>query len=177
MLPVELKGPGNTISYTSPDVFLTENTRRFPDLDPDFILQICFEHPRRFDSLLPHFDVKLHAAQRVSRSVSWFYGNVRYERNQELDFWGWQFGNFLASGETNYKIFTHMIAEKNWPFPPVILPANFAFQLGASEDIGRPYYLIEGTHQASYVRRMMQLEMVSRDKLVELVPSKPTIAI
>ena len=173
MLPVELKGPGETISYTSPEIFLTENIRRFPNLDPDFISQICFEHPCRIDSLLPHFDVKLHAAQRVSRSVSWFYDNVRYERNQELDFWGWQFDNFLASGKTNYKIFTHMIAEKNWPFPPVILAANFAFQLGAPKDIGRPYYLIEGTHRASYMRRMMQLEMVPGDKLVELIELIP----
>lgn len=169
MLLLELRGPGQTISYKSPDIFLAENTKRFPNLDPDFVSQICFEHPCRFDNLFPHFDVELHAAKRVGRSVGWFYDNVRYERNEKLDFWGWQFDKFLASGETSYEIFTHMIAEKNWPFPPVIVAANFASQLGAPEEIGKPYYLIEGTHRASYVRRMMQLGMVTREKPVELI--------
>ena len=64
MLPDHLRGPGTPIDFESPDTFLEENARKYPNLDPDFILQICFEHPSRFDSLFPQFDPRLHDAGR-----------------------------------------------------------------------------------------------------------------
>jgi len=68
MLPAELRGPSKVIYLESPDTFLSENLVRFPNLDRDFILQVCFEHPGRFDDLLPDFDVRFHSAGGSSRA-------------------------------------------------------------------------------------------------------------
>ena len=155
------------------DTFLRENRDRYPNLDPDFILQICFEHPDRFDDLLPAFDPKEHSAVRGERSLGWIYDNVRYDHNAELDFWYEQFDRFRESGHTGYEIYTHMVRTGTWPFPPVIIEAGFAMSLGAPEDVGQPYHLIEGTHRVSYARRMMELGLTDRARSVEVVELTP----
>ena len=157
------------ISFESPDTFLPENLSRFPNLDPDFILQVCFEHPGRFDELLPEFDARLHSARRVPRTAGWVYENVRYENNEDVDFWFDHFDSQLASGQSQYEMFTHMIKHGTWPFPPVIVEAGFAVTIGAPKRIGYPYHLIEGTHRISYLRRMIQRGLVPHEKLVEVI--------
>lgn len=169
MLPAELEGRGKEIAFESPDVFLSANLVEYPNLDQDFILQICFEHPRRFNDLLPQFDPRCHDAKRTERTAGWVYDSIRYDDNQDVDFWFDHFDSQLSSGRRDYKIFTHMVNHGEWPFPPVIVETAFALTLGAPEGIGKPYHLIEGTHRVSYLRRMIQLEMVSREKLVSLI--------
>lgn len=169
MLPAELIGPGKAIEFDSPEAFLSENRVRYPNLDPDFIVQICFEHPGRFNDLLPKFDPRRHSAVRVQRTVGWVYDNVRYENNEELDFWAEHFDSQLSSGKRSYEVFTHMVDHGEWPFPPVVVEASFALTLGAPRSVGRPYHLIEGTHRVSYLRRMVQLDMLPREKLVFLI--------
>jgi len=169
MLPPELEGPGKTIAFESPDAFLFKNRARYPDLDPDFILQICFEHPRRFNDLLPRFNACLHMARRIRQTAGWVYDNVRYDDNQEVDFWFDHFDSQLSSGRRDYEIFNQMIKHGEWPFPPVIVEAAFAATLGAPASIGNPYHLIEGTHRVSYLRRMIQLGLVSREKSVSVI--------
>lgn len=169
MLPQELEGPGKMIAFESPDTFLSENCSRYPDLDPDFILQICFEHPGRFNDFLPRFDVRRHMARRVRRTAGWVYDNVRYDDNQPVDFWFEHFDSPLASGRSDYEIFNHMIEHGEWPFPPVIIDSAFAATLGAPENIGNPYHLIEGTHRVSYLRRMIQRELLPREKSVSVI--------
>lgn len=170
MLPAELHGPGKTIRFESPDLFLQENSQRYPNLDPDFILQICFEHPDRFNEILPGFNPALHTAKRISQTAAWVFTNVRYDNNEEVDFWGEQFDAFLESPKKiDYVIFAHMVTKKTWLFPPVIIEARFARQLGARPSIGEPYYLIEGTHRTSYLRRMLERKMVDPQQPVELI--------
>lgn len=169
MLPAELEGPGKEIAFESPDSFLLENRARYPNLDPDFIVQICFEHPRRFNNLLPQFDVRRHTARRIQQTAGLVYGNVRYDDNEDIDFWFDHFDSQLCSRRSDYEIFNHMVKHGEWPFPPVIVEATFAETLGASEGIGRPYHLIEGTHRVSYLRRMIQRGLVSREKSVFVI--------
>lgn len=172
MLPEHLHGPGKIIRFESPETFLRENRARYPNLDPDFILQICFEHPDRFDELLPAFDPEKHSAVRVRRSLGWVYDSVRYDRNSELDFWYEQFDAFRESRNTDYEIFTHMTRTGTWPFPPVIIEARFAVSLGAPHDVGEPYHLVEGTHRVSYARRMREVGLTDRPRHVEVIEVK-----
>jgi hypothetical protein len=169
VLPPELRGPGKTIAFESPDAFLAENVARFPNLDPDFILQICFEHPARFDELLPRFDPVLNSARRTERTAGWLYENVRYRNDEANDFWSEQFDSQFDSGKDANAIFTFMKAHGTWPFPPVIVEAALATELGASAHIGHPYHLIEGTHRVSYLRRMLQRELVAHDSIVQII--------
>ena len=97
MLAAHLRGPGITIGHHQSDRFLTQNAERYPHLDPDFILQVCFEHPKHFDQSFPGFDADKHAAIRVKRTVQGVYDNIRYDNNVQIDFWYSQFNQCLVT--------------------------------------------------------------------------------
>lgn len=175
MLPGSLYGPRKTIDFESPDAFLRSNAQQYPNLDPDFILQICFEHPDQLDFLLPGFDPKLHSAIRIKKTLGWLYDNVRYLNNKELTFWYEQFDRFRETSETSYEIYAYMAKTGTWPFPPVIIETMFAASLGATEELGNPFHLIEGTHRMSYARRMLELGLVDTSRVVEVIEIKGTI--
>jgi hypothetical protein len=162
-----------TVGHHESVRFVTQNAARYPHLDPDFILQVCFEHPKRFDQSFPGFDADKHAAIRANRSVQWVHDNVRYDNNTQIDFWYTQFDQCLATGKTQSKVLTHMVTNGNWPFPPVIIEASFAETIGGSKNLGTPYHLVEGTHRVSYMRRMLQRGMVQSEALVEVIELTP----
>jgi hypothetical protein len=176
MLPAELHGPALTLAYAGADrvsEFLHYNQLRYPHLDRDFILQICFEHPDRFDGLFPRFDVELHSTLRITRSAAWIGDHVRYDRGEIVDFWCDRFHSLLAGDETSDEVVAPMLRYGTWHFPPVVIESNFALSLGAPRDIGTPYYLIEGTHRLSYLRAMLELEMISSDCELPLIAVQP----
>lgn len=176
MLPETLVGPGEIIGYAPYKEFLEKNLLLFPNLDPDFILQICFEHPERFNNLFPDFNPDIHSALRVTKTAKWVFNNVYYNNGEQIDFWSEQFDNYLKSNEKDYEIFVFMNKHKIWPFPPVIIEAQFAMKVGAPKMItGKPYYLIEGTHRVSYLRRMQELGMVKAERIVELIQIMPRL--
>jgi hypothetical protein len=170
VLPAELHGPNLTIAYAREQAaeFLRRNEARYPHLDRDFILQICFEHSDRFDGLFPRFDVTKHSAARVVKTARWINENVRYDHSEVVDFWCDQFRHLLARNDQTYEVFTTMRANGTWHFPPVIIEAEFALSLGAPPYVGRPYYLIEGTHRVSYLRSMLELGLVEKSRELEL---------
>ena len=106
---------------------------------------------------------------RTKRTAGWVYENIRYDNNEEVDFWSTHFDSQRSSGESKYEVFTHMVSNGEWPFPPVIVEAAFAATIGAPTSIGKPYHLIEGTHRVSYLRRMIQLGLASKDRSVSLI--------
>jgi len=174
MLPDSLHGPAKTIGFESPDAFLRANRATYPDLDPDFIIQICFEHPDRFNEYFPGFDPACHCAQRIEKTIGWVYDSVRYDGNEAVDFWSGQFDFFRESNQQSYAVFAHMMRHRTWPFPPVIIEADFAASLGAAiERLGKPYHLIEGTHRVSYARRMLELALLTRECRVEIIEVMP----
>lgn len=166
-----------TIPHALEPAFVERNTRVYPNLDPDFIRQICFEHPDRFDQRFPLFDPTIHLAVRRLRSAGWLYDNVREEDGAEPDSWGIQFDQYLLDRKTSYFVFNTMVATGAWPFPPVITDAEVARAFGSPYGAGTPYCLIEGYHRVSYMRRMVQLGMLSRDReleVIELMASRST---
>ena len=170
MLPVALYGPGKAIAFESHDACLLSNHVRFPGLDPDYILQVCFEHPARLDAILPQFDARRHVARRVVKTAGWVYENVRHDDNRDVDFWFEHFDSQLHSGRSDYEVFNHMVKHGEWPFPPVVVEASLAASLGApSGIIGKPFHLVEGTHRVSYLRRMIQLGLTPRERCVVLI--------
>ena len=153
--------------------FLRWNELRYPYLDRDFILQICFEHPCRFDELFPRFDVELHSAVRIVKSTAWIHDNVRYDRGESVDFWCERFHSLYSTSEVSDEVFRPMIQNGTWHFPPVVIEFKFALSLGAPRDIGTPYYLIEGTHRLSYLHAMIDLEMISSERELGLIEIQP----
>lgn len=173
MLPNDLIGPGLTIDYANSSDFLDRNRSAYPFLDPDFILQICYEHPTRFNELLPGFDVNLHNARRIGKTTGWIRENVRYDNSEELDFWFEHFDSLASHANPQYEIYVSMIKNGTWPFPPVVISAAVAANLGAPPFIGRPYHLIEGTHRISYLLRMLQKGMISELGVHDLIAVEP----
>lgn len=47
--------------------------------------------------------------------------------------------------------------------------AGLALKLGSPKNIGHPFHLIEGTHRVSYLRRMIQRNLVARESIVEVI--------
>ena len=67
------------------------------------------------------------------------------------------------------EVFSAMTATGTWHFPPVMIEAGFGAALGARSRVGRPYYLIEGTHRLSYLRSMLQLGLVEAARELHVI--------
>lgn len=173
MLPDDLKGPSLSIDFADPKEFLDRNLTSYPNLDQDFIVQICYEHPERFNELLPGFDVGQHCARRIRKTAGWIEENVRYENGERVDFWFDHFDELLSNADPQYEIFVSMVKKGTWPFPPVVITPEFATEIGGHTYFGEPYHLIEGTHRVSYLIRMLQKTMVTKSSLHELITLEP----
>ena len=173
MLPKNLCGPGLVIFNHKElaDKFIRENVQRYPSLDPDFISQICFEHPDRFNELFPNFNPKIHAARRRIVTMQWIYDNIRYNANAKINNWNFHVDMQLdCKDPRTYHVLKYIRENKTWPFPPVIINANFGIKLGISAaQVGRPYYLVEGTHRVSYANRMFELNELKNDAEMEII--------
>jgi hypothetical protein len=172
MLPKALRGPEKRFRSNEDPSFVERNSAAFPFLDPDFISQICYEHPGRFDDLFPFFDVARHAAVRTTRTAAWIEANVRYEGDEEVRMWSWHIDKDLESGEPRSPEVKHVLEHGTWPFPPVVVEASLASRLGARHAVGRPYELVEGTHRTSYFLRVLALRRIaptSSHELIEIV--------
>ena len=171
MLPRELHGP-NKVVFWRPDAaqdFVERARVPYPHLDPDFISQICYEHPDRFDQLLPGFNVDECRAVRRARSAGWVYDFVRWDDGDLPDMWATQFDQYLEAGNVSYPVFSHMSARGSFPFPPVVVDCDVARRLGITVVPGAPFHLVEGCHRVSYLRRMLERALVSRDSEVEVI--------
>lgn len=170
MLPKELFGPGKTIYATDPKRFIEAALKAFPHLDREFVTQICFEHPTRFNKLLPNFDVLLHTAQRTHRSVEWILANVTYDGSKSIhDAWAHHVDQYLKNGTGGSEVLPDMVKFGKWSFAPVIVKADFALSIGAPDYIGEPYYLIEGTHRVSYLARLHELGLITAEASLPLI--------
>lgn len=170
MLPIELRGPEKTIHLSDPEPFIQTALSKFPHLDREFVTQICYEHPSRFNQILPKFDASLHTAIRATRTVKWILENVTYDHSKSIhNEWAWHVDKYLERGVGGSEVLPQMVASGIWPFPPVIVEANFAFSIGAPPYVGSPYYLIEGTHRVSYLARLFELKRVSAESSLPII--------
>jgi hypothetical protein len=169
MLPAELIGPSQTVLDALNGEFVLSSALRYPALDVDFIRQVCFEHPRLFDDMLPGFDVNRHGASRVRRTAGWIYDSVRFADDSDPDHWAWQLDDYRRRGDRTYFLINSMLDSKTWPFPPVIISGEFALAIGNGEVQGFPFSLIEGHHRLGHMRRMVQSGLMERDWPLEVI--------
>ncbi|HEX8407809.1 MAG TPA: hypothetical protein VF883_03025 [Thermoanaerobaculia bacterium] len=171
MLPSDLRGPGLTIRFApaAAERFVRENSARYLHLDPHFISQICFEHPDRFDALLPRFDPALHAALRIRKPAGWIIESTRWEDGSVVDFWCSRFERLFPIGDPADEVLSAMLQTGSWHFPPVIVESTLAASLGAPAEIGTPYLLVEGTHRVSYLRSMLRRGLSEPTRLLDVI--------
>ncbi|MFP5245868.1 MAG: hypothetical protein ACLGH0_04165, partial [Thermoanaerobaculia bacterium] len=135
MLPRELCGPSETIAYAGAATvteFVERNVARYPHLDRDFIVEICFEHSNRFNELFPHFNVGLHSAVRVRRTASWLLENAGHEEGEPFTFHLGRFQMLMRHNDTHDEVLGPMLANGTWHFPPVIIETDYLSR-GASK--------------------------------------------
>lgn len=133
---------------------------------------MCCEHPQRFNELFPDFELSNHTVRQIEKSAFWIRDNVRYDYSEKVRFWDTRFDDLEKRGSDDF-IFRSIQKLQVWPFPPVVIEYHFARSLGAGESIGRPYYLIEGTHRVSYLLRALDLGWLPGDKLLPLLEVAP----
>ncbi len=172
-LPDSLRGPGKTIRTEGYDRFVESRSTQFPHLDPDFISQLCYELPDHIDACLPNFDPAIHQAVRISRSCEWILENVRYYDGTDISKeWGWQVDRHLNGGTGASPALEPMVSTGTWSFPPVIIGAPFARELGLKTP-GGTYFLIEGTHRYSYLARLLELGRIAPESMHQLIEVAP----
>ena len=173
MLPKHLFGPKRVVYLNKEfaEKFINDNANKYPGLDRCFISQICFEHPDRFDQLFPEFNPEIHMANRRLVTMQWVYDNIRHDFNLKVDNWYDHVDCRLEEKNPKaYHILKHIRENKSWPFPPVIISAEFAILLGFNKKrVGNPYYLVEGTHRVSYANRMFELNEIRSNTEMEII--------
>jgi hypothetical protein len=174
MLPEMLIGVGQV--YRGPqDADWQSYVARIGDyaqtIDRDFLTQICFEHGVRFDQYFPRFDLAVHTIQRRRVTASEIRDKVRYDENQRVNFWAFQFDHYRQKPQPpKYLVFKHMTTYGTWPFPPVIINNTEGFADSLSDQsLGRPWHLIEGTHRVSYLNRMLELNLIATSSEHEIL--------
>jgi len=141
-------------------------------IDNDFLSQICYEHFDRFNNYFPKFDISIHKIERIKLSTKEIYENIKYYRNEKLDFWYFQIDDYLREGKRrNYKVLKYAIENGTWEFPPVIIEIQIANKIGKG-NFGKPIHLIEGTHRISFIKRLFELEKINSDFEHELIMIK-----
>jgi hypothetical protein len=59
---------------------------------------------------------------------------VTYDDSQSIhNEWAWHVDKYLESGAGGSEVLPPMVESGVWPFPPVIVEANFAFSIEAPE--------------------------------------------
>lgn len=176
MLPNDLYGPEMGIHYVEDDQvqeFVAQATQRYPDLHPDFLTQICFELPSRFDDYFPGFDPKVNKVIVRRITAQWLKENVRYDKNESMEseyFFGIHVEQYDHVASRGFPMVKEMIAARTWPFRPVIVDYNLGVrELNSRYDLGRPFHLIEGCHRTSYLLKMLALGNITPDSIHEIL--------
>lgn len=141
----------------------------YANLDHEFLSQICYEHYDRFNEYFPRFDIHINRINRIKLTTEEIYNNVKYDRNQEIDFWYSHIDTDISKKwRKPYPILDSILQNGTWQLPPVIIRNELACRLG-NMHYGEPFHLIEGTHRVSYLRRWYEKGMVDRYKAHEFL--------
>ncbi len=140
-------------------------------IDHQFLSQICYEHYDRFNDYFPKFDLKKNRIERIQLSTAEIYENVRYDFNDELDYWYFMIDDYFDKQKLDifqkYKVLNYVIKNKTWSFPPVVIKNEIARTLG-NKCYGEPIHLFEGTHRISFIRRLYEREEIEANSKHEL---------
>jgi len=176
MLPRDLQGPGKTLNFAGEGevpAFVAQAVKRYPNIHPDFITDVCFEDPDRFNDYFPNFNVSGNSVVVRHITAQWLRENVRYDDNESIEFgrfFGAHVEEYDISKSSEYPMVGDMIAKGTWPFLPVIIEHDVGVgKLGSQYDLGRPFHLIEGCHRTSYLLRMLALGYITSDSEHEIL--------
>jgi hypothetical protein len=138
-------------------------------VDKEFLSQICFEHFERFNIYFPLFNFEHYKVIRIKKTTREIYETIRYDKNEEINFWCFQVDDYLDRRELeNYDNLRYTVENKTWSFAPVIIEHSLANKIG-NYDYGKPFHLIEGTHRISFINRLYELELINGDAEHELL--------
>ncbi|MEA5509050.1 hypothetical protein VB715_04665 [Crocosphaera sp. UHCC 0190] len=169
MLPKDLCGPNQMLIDENYRDFLKNAHEKYPLLDKDFISQVCFEHPDRFNQYFPYFDINVNKILRREVVGKYLVDELRYDNGEVINMWKDQFDDFLNKNDYDYVIFKEMINNKKWPFPPIVIQYENALKLGCGFYANQKLCLFEGTHRISYFLRMIELNMIDEKDAVEIL--------
>lgn len=171
MLPIELTRESKCFAN---DEFWKEFLNQIGEyaktIDKDFLSQICYEHSQRFNYQFPKFNINKNQIIRVQKTAQEILKEIKYEWGQELTFHFDNVNNYLLNpqNEIKHQVLKYIVDNGTWSFPPVIIKYQLALKLGCKK-AGSPIYLIEGTHRLSYIRRLIEEGIVSKDSKHEFL--------
>lgn len=123
-----------------------------------FFRQVVYDHHEHFNEHYPDFHLSAHRMAIERWTARRTYDEVRYFKNEPMDWWGVQFEEFEARDQ-DYLVFQAMRRTGTPPFPPVLIESSGLVDKGWRV-YGRPYHLIEGTHRVSYLRHMLEKGLI-----------------
>ncbi|MCC6656589.1 MAG: hypothetical protein IT512_00225 [Rhodocyclaceae bacterium] len=170
MLPPILRGPCR-FDFSSKEwkEYLSLIGRYEKFVDREFLRQVTYDHFDHFNAHYPWFEIESAKFERICLTATEIYKKIRYFDGQSLDFWYEHFDE-LRKRPQQYEIFSAMVTNLTWPFPPIALQVKMTKEvdqpLGA---LGKPLHLIEGTHRVSYLCRMLELKMIDAASRHEVV--------
>ncbi|HLO45608.1 MAG TPA: hypothetical protein VK175_14820 [Leadbetterella sp.] len=171
MLPIELtREPKFFANDEFWEEFINQIGKYAKIIDKDFLSQICYEHAHRFNYQFPKFDINKNQIIRVHKTAQEILNEIKYESGQELTFHFDNVNNYLLNpqNEINHDVLKYILDKGTWSFPPVIIKYNLALKLGCKK-AGCPIYLIEGTHRVSYIIRLVEVGIISKDSKHEFL--------
>lgn len=164
MLPDSIK----PIHFGTFDIEEWEDYRQrlfLPDegAEKEFYRQVVYDHFDDFNERFPHFDIAKCSFELIELTVKEMDQMVKSFRNtnEELKHWGLQYDDF-EKRNYDYSIFQYMSKHHKPPFPPVIMNTKNIEDNGWRE-YGKPYHLVEGTHRVSYLFRMAERGIISKN--------------
>lgn len=132
-----------------------------------FYRQVPYDHFDHFNEHYPDFELSLYTIKAEMLTAREAYEQIRYLNNQPMDSWNWQYGKF-ATTFSDYIIYKRMSQDLTFPFPPVLIDATFLKDNGWRV-YGRPLHLVEGTHRTSYLRHMLEKQIIAPESLHKFV--------
>lgn len=132
-----------------------------------FYRQVVYDHFDHFNDHYPNFiiDERQFVARRVKADD--VAARIRYFDNKQIDWWHEQFDAFQKENY-DYPIYQEMSKNLTFPFPPIVMDSALLTD-NEWRVYGRPIHLVEGTHRVSYLMRMVELGLIARDSMHEVV--------
>lgn len=136
-----------------------------------FFRQVAYDHFCHFNEHYPDLRLEDYQLTLESWSAQKANDNIRFFNNEVMDWWGTQYDEFKQKNQ-DYLIYQAMSNNLTPPFPPVVIDSSLLKDDGRLI-YGRPFHLIEGTHRVSYLRHMLQRDIIQPESQHNFVLLRP----
>lgn len=132
-----------------------------------FYRQIVYDHFDHFNDHYPDFDINERELVTVQMKATDFAARIRYFDDKPMDWWRTQYDEFRKTNY-DYEIYQEMTRNLTFPYPPIVIDSAFLVDNEWCV-YGRPLHLVEGPHRVSYLMRMVELGLVTKESMHEIV--------